>query len=109
MLKRLVLPIAICLLTFVQGVSAQTETPTAESFPTFPVEQRCISAPTAPPKGWTYPGMILMSGYAAANVIEASVAANEFQFLQKPFDMDDLARTLRAVLHPMGAVGRPQS
>jgi two-component system cell cycle sensor histidine kinase/response regulator CckA len=52
---------------------------------------------------------ILMSGYAAANVIEASVAANEFQFLQKPFDMDDLARTLRAVLHPMGAVGRPQS
>jgi CheY-like chemotaxis protein len=46
---------------------------------------------------------ILMSGYAAPGVIDAAVAANEFQFLQKPFDMAALARTLRAVLEPPDA------
>ncbi len=44
---------------------------------------------------------ILMSGYAPAGLIDAAVAANEFQFLQKPFDMAELARTLRAVLLPV--------
>ncbi|MGZ4808448.1 MAG: PAS domain-containing hybrid sensor histidine kinase/response regulator, partial [Thermoanaerobaculia bacterium] len=41
---------------------------------------------------------ILMSGYAAPNVIEAAVAANELHFLQKPFGMAELARMLRSVL-----------
>ena len=49
---------------------------------------------------------ILMSGYAAPGVIEAAVAANEFQFLQKPFDMAVLARTLRAALQPPEAAER---
>ncbi len=70
MLRRLGLLI-ISLLAFARVVSAQTETPTAEAFPTFPVEQRCISVPTTPPKGWTYPGMILMSGYAGIHAMEA--------------------------------------
>jgi PAS domain S-box-containing protein len=42
---------------------------------------------------------ILMSGYAAPGVIEAAVAMNQLRFLQKPFEMADLARTLRDVLH----------
>jgi DNA-binding NtrC family response regulator len=43
---------------------------------------------------------ILMSGYRPPGVIDAAVAAKEFQFLQKPFDMATLARTLYAVLQP---------
>jgi two-component system cell cycle sensor histidine kinase/response regulator CckA len=55
-----------------------------------------------------WPGMkaILMSGYAAPGLIDAAVAANEVRFLQKPFDMADLARTLRAVLQPSDAPDR---
>jgi len=49
---------------------------------------------------WPDMKAILMSGYAAPGVIEAAVAANEVKFLQKPFDMADLAQTLRAVLKP---------
>ncbi|HSP17084.1 MAG TPA: ATP-binding protein [Thermoanaerobaculia bacterium] len=45
---------------------------------------------------WPHIKAILMSGYAAQGAIDAGVAANEFQFLQKPFDTADLARTLRA-------------
>jgi DNA-binding NtrC family response regulator len=49
---------------------------------------------------------ILMSGYRPPGVIDAAVAAKEFQFLQKPFDMATLARTLRAVLQPRDAPDR---
>jgi hypothetical protein len=70
-LRRLGLPITICLLMFAHVVSAQTETPTAETFPTFPLELKCIGSPTLPPKGWTYPGMILMSGYAGIHAMQA--------------------------------------
>ena len=41
---------------------------------------------------------ILMSGYAAPGVIEAAGAVNELRFLQKPFEMADLARALRDVI-----------
>ncbi len=41
---------------------------------------------------------ILMSGYASQGVIDAGVASKEFSFLQKPFDIADLARLLRTVL-----------
>src|ERR1019366_6017689 len=47
---------------------------------------------------WPDMKAILMSGYAAPGVIDAAVAANKIQFLQKPFDMADLARTLQAGL-----------
>jgi hypothetical protein len=70
-LRRLGLPLAICLLMFAHVVSAQTETPTTETFPTFPLVLKCIGTPTLPPKGWTYPGMILMSGYAGIHAMEA--------------------------------------
>jgi two-component system, cell cycle sensor histidine kinase and response regulator CckA len=58
-------------------------------------------------KRWPDIKAILMSGYAAPGLIAAAVAANEFGFLQKPFDMADLARTLRDVLQPPGAPERP--
>ncbi len=47
---------------------------------------------------WPAMKAILMSGYTAPGVVEAAVAANELRFLQKPFDMADLARTLRDVI-----------
>ena len=56
---------------------------------------------------WPDMKAILMSGYAVPGVIDAAVAANEFQFLQKPFDMAELARTLRAVLRPPDAPDCP--
>jgi PAS domain S-box-containing protein len=49
---------------------------------------------------WPDMKAILMSGYRPPGVIDAAVAAKEFQFLQKPFDMATLARTLYAVLQP---------
>ena len=65
MLKRFGL-LAVCLVMCINVASAQTETPD-----TFPVELLPISKPTAPPKGWTYPGMILMSGYAGIHAMQA--------------------------------------
>lgn len=66
MLKRLSFWAAICLLLTAQVAAAQTAEPD-----TFPVEQRCIDAPTQPPSDWTYPGMILMSGYAGIHAMRA--------------------------------------
>ena len=51
-------------------------------------------------KRWPDIKAIMMSGYAPQGVVEAAVAAKEIQFLQKPFDMDAVARTLNDVLHP---------
>jgi DNA-binding NtrC family response regulator len=48
-----------------------------------------------------------MSGYPAVDLVDAAVAAKELQFLQKPFDMATLARTLRAVLQPPDAPASP--
>ncbi|MGZ8798299.1 MAG: ATP-binding protein [Thermoanaerobaculia bacterium] len=58
---------------------------------------------------WPDMKAILMSGYAAPGVIDAAVAANEFRFLQKPFDMAELARTLRTVLQPSDAPERSRN
>ncbi len=58
-------------------------------------------------KRWPDMKAILMSGYAAPGLIEEAVAANEFRFLQKPFDMAVLARTLRAVLQPSESPQHP--
>ncbi len=58
-------------------------------------------------KRWPDMKAILMSGYAAPGLIEAAVAAKEVRFLQKPFDMAELARMLRAVLQPPGDSARP--
>lgn len=37
----------------------------------WPVEQRCIPDPVLPPDDWSYPGTILMSGYAGIHGIRA--------------------------------------
>ncbi len=66
MIKRVGLLTALCLLLLVRVVSAQDEATDA-----FPIEVRCIGAPTLPPDDWTYPGMILMSGYAGIHAMQA--------------------------------------
>jgi DNA-binding NtrC family response regulator len=58
-------------------------------------------------KRWPDMKAILMSGYPAVDLVDAAVAAKELQFLQKPFDMATLARTLRAVLQPLDAPASP--
>ena len=47
-----------------------------------------------------WPGVraILMSGYTAPDVIDTGVRAGEFVFLQKPFEMTELARTIQVAL-----------
>jgi PAS domain S-box-containing protein len=47
---------------------------------------------------WPDVKAIVMSGYAAPDVLDSAIVAKEFQFLQKPFGMADLARTLHALL-----------
>jgi hypothetical protein len=37
----------------------------------WPVEQRCVGEPTAPPEGWTFEGAILMTGYAGIHAVQA--------------------------------------
>jgi PAS domain S-box-containing protein len=49
-------------------------------------------------KRWPGVRAILMSGYTAPDVIATGVKAGEFVFLQKPFEMTELARTIQAVL-----------
>lgn len=56
---------------------------------------------------WPDMKVILMSGYSAPDAVETAVAANDLQFLQKPFDMARLARTLHEALQPPGAAERP--
>ena len=48
------------------AVSADDEKPS-----TWPVEVKCIAEPLLPPANWTYPGTILMSGYAGIHGIQA--------------------------------------
>jgi hypothetical protein len=37
----------------------------------WPVAQRCVGEPTAPPAGWTFEGTILMTGYAGIHAVQA--------------------------------------
>jgi hypothetical protein len=66
MFKRIGVWIVVYLVLAAHVISAQDEAPES-----FLVEQRCIDAPTQPPDGWTYPGMILMSGYAGIHAMQA--------------------------------------
>ena len=47
---------------------------------------------------WPALEVILMSGYTADEAVRQSVSAGTMRFLQKPFDMDSLARELHAAL-----------
>jgi len=49
-------------------------------------------------KRWPDVRAILMSGYTAPEVIDRGVKAGEFAFLQKPFEVTELARTIHLAL-----------
>ncbi|HEV2720685.1 MAG TPA: PAS domain S-box protein [Thermoanaerobaculia bacterium] len=51
---------------------------------------------------WPDVRAILMSGYTAPDVIDRGVKAGEFAFLQKPFEMNELARTIHVALDGAG-------
>ncbi len=53
----------------VSVIDAQEATTTPDAG--WPVEERCVSAPTKPPKGWSYDGTILMTGYAGIHGVNA--------------------------------------
>ena len=40
--------------------------------PPWPIEEHCVPAPTQPPAGWMFEGMLLMSGYAGIHAIQAN-------------------------------------
>lgn len=42
-----------------------------DSLETWPVQQRCAESPALPPDDWSYPGTILMSGYAGIHGMRA--------------------------------------
>jgi hypothetical protein len=58
---------------FILVFSISTHTAIADSDPltTWPIEERCIAEPALPPDDWSYPGTILMSGYAGIHGVQA--------------------------------------
>lgn len=41
---------------------------------------------------------LLMSGYTDDEIVRRGIVSSDIPFLQKPFALDDLARSVRAVL-----------
>ncbi|MFN8530959.1 MAG: hypothetical protein U0670_20330 [Anaerolineae bacterium] len=64
--KWLTLLILCLLFTIIGSVSADDDPTTP-----YPVERRCVDAPTFPPDDWTYPGTLLFSGYAGIHGMRA--------------------------------------
>jgi PAS domain S-box-containing protein len=54
---------------------------------------------------WSRLAVILMSGYTEDEAMRRGIRAGEVRFLQKPFDMETLARELRSALEEMAAEG----
>ncbi|MFZ5804265.1 MAG: response regulator [Acidobacteriota bacterium] len=54
---------------------------------------------------WPELKVILMSGYAEGEALRRGVAQGEVHFLQKPFDIETLARTLRTVISEADSAG----
>jgi two-component system cell cycle sensor histidine kinase/response regulator CckA len=54
--------------------------------------------------GVRWPGMrvVLMSGYTASEAVRRVVESGQVHYLQKPFDIESLARELRAALDEAG-------
>jgi hypothetical protein len=44
---------------------------TSAQEPGWPVEQRCVSKPTPPPPGWTFPGTLLLHGRYGIHAVDA--------------------------------------
>jgi hypothetical protein len=68
MRKHLLVAVAAALLTIGFYTSQAQDTPPEG----WPVEQRCVGEPTKPPEGWTFPGTILMTGYAGIHGVNAA-------------------------------------
>lgn len=67
LLKLLSSIVLFVLVATAMSVSATSVNATSS---TWPVEQRCIPEPVLPPADWSYPGTILMSGYAGIHGIQ---------------------------------------
>jgi two-component system, cell cycle sensor histidine kinase and response regulator CckA len=92
------------------------EMPDAEEAAALGEEQRCdvllsdVSLPGASgadlarrlTRRWPELKVILMSGYAEDEALRQDITAGRFRFLQKPIDLDTLAKELRAALHESG-------
>jgi hypothetical protein len=77
-MKLFHLPILFCLLFALSPTVAQEITDTG-----WPIEERCLGEPTPPPDDWTFPGAILIKGYAGIHAVQAEwetprVVANEY-------------------------------
>ncbi len=59
----------LTLLSIGSPIYAQEATATPDTG--WPIEERCVGAPTKPPKGWSYDGTILMTGYAGIHGVNA--------------------------------------
>jgi hypothetical protein len=59
---------SLLLLFFALSPAAAQESPDAG----WPIEERCIGAPTAPPDDWTYSGTILMTGNSGIHGVNAA-------------------------------------
>jgi signal transduction histidine kinase/CheY-like chemotaxis protein len=55
------------------------------------------------------PAVIIMSGYTEDEAMRRGIRTGEVRFLQKPFDMETLARELRSALEESEAEGRGKS
>jgi PAS domain S-box-containing protein len=55
---------------------------------------------------WPRLAVIIMSGYTEDEAMRRGIRAGEVRFLQKPFDMETLARELRSALDEVAASGR---
>lgn len=58
---------ALILLLLAANVVFADDDPTTP----WPIDERCIGYPIQPPDGWTYPGTLLMSGYAGIHAMQA--------------------------------------
>ncbi len=63
--------LAALLPIFVMGTSIHAQETNATSDAGWPVEERCLGAPTKPPQAWSYDGTILMTGYAGIHGVNA--------------------------------------
>ncbi len=63
----LVLLLVVLFGSQVSQAQETTDTPDAG----WPVVERCVGEPTKPPKGWSYDGTILMTGYAGIHGVNA--------------------------------------
>jgi hypothetical protein len=71
MRKLLVLLISLASLLLLGAPAIHAQEATATSDTGWPAEKRCVGAPTKAPKGWSYDGTILMTGYAGIHGVNA--------------------------------------